>query len=163
MRLVIVLIMLFGSLPAYATDNPRQWPIADDLSQAQRAAVIDIMYQVEAECSALLFIDWHTLPAPQSDARQVVELIKPNWPADDAWSGPQIEGWSVEVNVLFQLEQDGPFIAITAGGPESVGLAVRKDGGYLGSEICKLDEDRPGGYRFRAIPALADPLSRLTE
>lgn len=155
---------LFVPAAVAADDNPRGWHLADTMTPAERAVALKVMAILEDECPALAGTNWDKVPPYGQDAEKRIVPFAPTYPKPNAaWGGPAIEGWSVEFPLILHSPSSLETVAITAGGPHNAGLAVRVGGKYLGDKTCALTDDRPGGYKYRAVPALAAPLSILAK
>jgi len=159
--------VLIGILVSSGSATAGDWPTDPGLDPVKREAVDAVMEIVLAECPAIgLATYWQRLPRPGSDPHWAVNWIgATNYdPPGKGWdSAPvAVPAWRVGVGISHQVNRDGDFLAIIAGGPDDAGLLVRAEGGFLGAEECNLTEEREGGFRFRSVPALADPLERLS-
>lgn len=151
-----------------ASAEDRPWRLASDLTAAERAAVEDLMTELERECPSLANIDWANMPAPAADPAWLSTDLRPVYPdPESVWDRPAYAGWTVELPIVVDVVPGGPTVSVTLGGPENAGIVVLKEEtGYAGAVNCEVVEANPHDDQartlYRPVPALKDPLERLT-
>ena len=156
---LFALLFCLSASPSFAQgDNPRGWPLPEDVTAKERRWILHVMTVVEEECPALKDFDW-SAPNLPDDLKPKITLRSPPGPDADpliaAFMGPPREGWSlwVEIQVTLAVEEFGHMLEVSWMPPAGLVKVNTRSPEFCGmTEVIK--DDGWGKTYFKAAPAL---------